>query len=282
MPLLEFEARLPMMQDAGVGRQVLSSALSAYTLDATLGAEGARLINDLLAQVQAERPDQFSFWAAMPMPHVDACLAEIERAFDVLGAVGVILNCACLGESVAAERFDPIYAELNRRGAVVFLHPCQDGIGSVALNSWDLTVCAGASMEDTVVALQLIARQVPVRFPRLRFIVPHFGGLLPTLLERLDGQMPRDGFSEPPSTTARGFFYDTVGWGSKPAMLAAVEAFGASQLVPGSDYPVLLPWESYSQTFGHIREAGLPEADVERILYRNAPGLLGLPSGHPS
>ncbi|MFI5317222.1 MAG: amidohydrolase family protein [Myxococcota bacterium] len=276
IPMLPFEARLPMMAEAGVGRQILSSALCAYALDPALGREGARLVNDELARFCADRREQFSFWAALPLPHVEPSLAEIARAFDELGALGVILHCSCLGDSIARAEFDPVYAELDRRHAVVFLHPCQDGIGSRALNDWSLTVCAGASFEDTVAALHLIARQVPRRFPKLRFIVPHFGGLLPTLLARLDGQMPQDDFAEPPSATARRFFYDTVGWGSKPALLAAVAAFGAGQLVPGSDYPVLLPSESYAQTFAHVREAGLPESDVDRILYRNAPKLLGL------
>jgi aminocarboxymuconate-semialdehyde decarboxylase len=276
VPVLRFEERLPHMVEAGVGRQVLSVALSAYTPDAKLGAEGAQLVNDELARVASERPALFSFWAALPLPHVDASLAEIARGFDTLGAIGAIVHCSCLGESIAGDAFDPIWAELDRRRAVVFLHPCQDGIGSRALNEWDLTVCAGASFEDTVAALHLIARQVPRRFPNVRFIVPHLGGLLPMLLARLDGQMIQDGFAEPPSATARRFFYDTVGWGSKPALLAAVEAFGADQLVPGSDYPVLLPWESYAQTFAHVREAGLPAEAVDRILYRNAPRLLGL------
>ncbi len=99
---------------------------------------------------------------------------------------------------------------------------------------------------------------------------------MPLLLARLDGQMLQDDFAEPPSATARRFFYDTVGWGSKPALQAAVAAFGPEQLVPGSDYPVLLPWESYAQSFAHVREAGLPASAVERILQRNAPQLLGL------
>jgi aminocarboxymuconate-semialdehyde decarboxylase len=276
VPMLEFAARLPMMAEAGVGRQILSSALCAYTPDEKLALHGAQLVNDEFARVCADDPGHFSFWAALPLPHVDAALAELARAFDELGALGAILHCSCLGESIARAEFDPLFAELDRRRAVVFLHPCQDGIGSRAVNEWGLTVCAGASFEDTVAALHLIARQVPRRFPHVRFIVPHFGGLLPTLLARLDGQMVQEGFAEPPSATARRFFYDTVGWGSKPALLAAAAAFGASQLVPGSDYPVLLPWETYAQTFAHVREAGLAAGDVEQILYRNAQRLLGL------
>jgi aminocarboxymuconate-semialdehyde decarboxylase len=121
-------------------------------------------------------------------------------------------------------------------------------------------------MEDSVAAMHLIAAGIPGRFPDVRFIVPHFGGILPMLLNRLDGQMPQAGLAEKPSLTARRFYYDTVGWGSRAALLAAVEAFGAEQIVTGSDYPVLLRHESYKQTFDNIRDSGLPEEVIAQIL----------------
>lgn len=271
-----FEKRLEFMAEAGVTRQVLSIASGFYSADEAEGVSCACAVNEELSQRCAERPNSFSFWASLPLPHTDATLKEIGRAMALPGCVGVLINCFVLGRSVADEAFDCVYEELNRRRAIVFLHPSQNGLQSPLIKDWGLTVCAGASMEDAVAAMHLIRRQIPVRFPNVRFIVPHFGGLMPLLLNRLDGQMPQEGFAEPPSVTARRFFYDTVGWGSKSALIAALEAFGANQLVPGSDYPILLPWESYAQTFQHIREAGLPEAIVDQILYRNAPALLGV------
>lgn len=129
-------------------------------------------------------------------------------------------------------------------------------------------------MEDSIVAMHLIAAQIPSRYPNLRIIVPHLGGILPMLLSRLDGQMPRAADAELPSVSARRLYYDTVGWGSNPALVAACMAFGDTQLVPGSDWPFLLEWESYTQTFDHIRHASLSKASVDRILYGNAPKLL--------
>jgi predicted TIM-barrel fold metal-dependent hydrolase len=74
--------------------------------------------------------------------------------------------------------------------------------------------------------------------------------------------------------TARRFYYDTVGHGSHAALLCAWKAYGAEHVVPGSDFPVLLAYETYARTFAWIREAGLPEADVELILEKNAARLL--------
>jgi predicted TIM-barrel fold metal-dependent hydrolase len=133
-------------------------------------------------------------------------------------------------------------------------------------------------MEDTVVALHLIVRQIPHRYPNIRIIIPHLGGLLPMLINRIDNQVSstHKDLPEKPAMTARRFWYDTVGHGSHAALRCACEAFGPDRLLTGSDYPVLLQYESYKQTFAYIREAGLPDNGADRILYRNAAALFGL------
>jgi predicted TIM-barrel fold metal-dependent hydrolase len=129
-----------------------------------------------------------------------------------------------------------------------------------------------------VIVLHLIAKRIPSKYPNVTFIVPHLGGPIPMLLQRLDNQfsMASRNLPEPPSVTARRFYYDTVGHGSHAALLCAWKAFGADHIVPGSDFPVLLSYETYARTFAWIREAGLPAADVDQILERTAPFVLRL------
>ena len=123
----------------------------------------------------------------------------------------------------------------------------------------------------------MIARQIPHRYPKIRFIVPHLGGPIPMLLNRLDKQGVRDlgELAELPSVTARRFWYDTVCYGSKAAFTCACEAFGAEKLVTGSDYPVLQDYEEYRETFAYIERMGLPQEDTDRILHHNAQALFG-------
>jgi len=99
------------------------------------------------------------------------------------------------------------------------------------------------------------------------------------ILNRLDNLMPRTypQLSEKPSATARRLYYDSVSHGSSAALLAASRAFGPDRILPGSDYPVLLKFESYRETFDYIRRSGLPHDDVELILERTAPTLFDLP-----
>jgi predicted TIM-barrel fold metal-dependent hydrolase len=266
------DARIGLMNEAGVERQLLSAMFAPYLPDGADAGRAARSINDAHAEMVGNHPDRLSAYAALPLPHLDAAMAELERCLDQVGMIGVALHCSCLNESVAAERFDPLYEELNRRRAVVFFHPCVDGLCSPLVREWGLSASAGAVFEDTAIALHLVVRRIPERFRGITFVIPHLGGALPMLLNRLDNQLPMSWpeLPEKPSDTVRGFYYDTVAHGSPAALRCAVDAFGADRILPGSDYPVLLPFESYCDTFDYIRRAGLPEAALNSIMSTNA------------
>ena len=187
---------------------------------------------------------------SLPLPHIDASLREMERGLDQLGMLGVSLTCSCFDRSTAEAEFEPLYAEMNRRGTVLNYHPIQNGICSPMINDYGFTVSVGASLEDSAIVLHLIARRMPERYPRITYVIPHLGGIIPMQLQRLDNQAPRQhpDLPEPPSVTARRFYYDTVGHGSQAALLCAWTAFGADHLVAGSDYPVLLAFEPTGRT----------------------------------
>jgi predicted TIM-barrel fold metal-dependent hydrolase len=272
------QTRLRMMDDAGVGVQVLSPAAgrAPYGAGEAAAVEAARIGNDLTAELVARFPERFKAFVSLPLPHIDASLRELSRGLDELGMAGVNLHISALDRSVAEDEFLPLYAEIDRRHGLVFYHPCGNGICSPMITDYGFSAAVGTSLEDAVIALHLIAKKVPSRFPNLTFVIPHLGGIIPMLLQRLDNQfsMASRGLPEPPSVTARRFYYDTVGHGSVAALTCAWKAFGADHILPGSDFPVLLSWESYARTFAWIREAGLPQADVEQILERTGPAVL--------
>ena len=278
--LTEVEKRLEMMSEAGVIRQVLSPMQGPYMENETNAAEAARVLNDCYAELIARQPDRFAGFVSLPLPHVDASLREMRRGLDELGMAGVALNCSVLNRSTAEEEFEPLYEEMNRRGTVIFYHPVQNGICSPMITDYGFTVSVGASLEDSAIVLHHIARKLPARYPNIKMIVPHLGGIIPMLLNRLDNQAPQQhpDLPEKPSITARRFYYDTVGHGSQAALACAAEAFGADHLLTGSDYPVLLGFESYRETFDYINQSRLPAGEIQAILHENAANLLGLSS----
>lgn len=187
-------------------------------------------------------------------------MRETERGFDHVGCVGVNINIICLNRSIAETEFEPIYAEVNRRGSILFVHPAGTGICSPFFNDYRFRAAAATSLEDATFVLYMIAKQIP---PNIKFIVPHLSaGPMP--LKRLDkqGQREHPNLAEPPSVTAKKFWYDTVCYGSNAAFICALEAFGADHLVTGSAYPVLQDYEASKETFCYIERLGLPKADT--------------------
>jgi predicted TIM-barrel fold metal-dependent hydrolase len=277
--LTEVERRIEMMDDAGVVRQVLSPMTGPYLEDGAKASEAAKVLNDCYAELIAKQPGRFAGFVSLPLPHVEASLREMRRGLDELDMAGVAMNCSVFDRSTAEEEFEPLYEEMNRRGTVIFYHPVQNGICSPMINDYGFTVSVGASLEDSAIVLHHIARRLPARYPNIKMIVPHLGGIIPMLLQRLDNQAPQQhpDLPEKASVTARRFYYDTVGHGSQEALACAAGAFGVDHLVTGSDYPVLLSFEAYRETFDYINRSQLKPEEIQSVLHENAAKLLGLP-----
>jgi 6-methylsalicylate decarboxylase len=130
-------------------------ALQPYFANADEATAAARLSNDLYADVCQRYGGRFSAFATVPLPHIDAALTELARAIEVLGMVGVNLGCSIASRPLDDAAFEPFFAELNRRGTVVFLHPVGCGCGAF-LEDLGLDFPLGAPFEDSIAALRLV------------------------------------------------------------------------------------------------------------------------------
>jgi aminocarboxymuconate-semialdehyde decarboxylase len=271
----DFAERFAAMDRAGVDRQILSvSGLTPYFEEEESAVSGARFANDLYAAVARKQPGRFAAFGVLPMPHLDASLAEIDRTLDELDCWGITVTTSVLGRSPADPYFDPIYTELNRRGAVVFLHPAGFACGSHLLVANGLTWPLGAPFEDTMTILEFMQAGFTERFPKIKMIVPHLGGTLPFLMQRLDHMaqrfMPGRGV---PSENARRFWYDTVN-GYGPALHAAIATFGIDRLVFGTDWPF---WkgEAHQLAADYLAASGLDADAIAKIDSGNLHALFG-------
>ena len=267
------EQRVDLLNQSGIRVQILSvGAQQPYGADAKEAISAAKLGNDLYAEVCARHGGHFAAFAALPLPHIDAALAELARALDDLHMVGVNLGCSVAGRALDDAAFEPVFAELDRRGAVLFLHPVGCGCGSL-LEGFDLNFPLGAPFEDTVAALRLILAGIVNRYPKIRIIVPHLGGTLPFLIERLDGSLA--GRSQyKPSEYLKRLWYDTVN-GNIAALRCARDAFGADRLLLGTDFPHLAG-ARFEQCVSYIEQSELAQEEKSAVLDRNAQSLLGL------
>src|SRR6516225_7402699 len=118
------EQRIQQMDEAQVDMQVLSpSNLMPYLENETDAREAARILNDGYAELTHRLPHRFKAYASLPLPNVEASLREMERGLDELGMAGITFGCSILNRPVTAKEFEPLYNEMNRRGAVLFFHP---------------------------------------------------------------------------------------------------------------------------------------------------------------
>ena len=266
------EERIGMLEEAGVQLQVLSLGSNVPYLEAEQDAvAAARVGNDAYAAIAREHRGRLGAFGSVPLPHVDAAIAEASRCLDELDMLGIALGCSVGERTLDDPAFEPFWAELNRRRAVVFLHPIFR-TGDPHMREYELARIAGACFEDTLAALRLLLSGVVDRNPSVRLIVPHFGGTLPVIYPRIARRGKGD--------LLRKLYYDTAN-GYGPALRCACEALGPERLMLGTDFPYI---GSIKQNVDYVLEAGLPADTQQQILERTASDLLGLPekSGMPS
>ncbi|MFJ4653217.1 amidohydrolase family protein [Nocardia sp. NPDC088792] len=274
----ELDARLRLMDRAGVDMQILSAApLLPHFAEPEKAVPTARFVNDQYAAVAAARPDRFRAFAALPMPHVEESIVEMGRALDELGMAGVVLNTTVLDRVLVEPEFAPIFAELDRRGAVLYLHPAGNSACTPLIADHHQTWMVGAPVEDTISVVQLITNGIPTRYPNVKIINSHLGGALPMLMQRLDNQYrwAAPETVELPSIAARRMWYDTVGHGHVPALRAAIDSLGAERLLLGTDFPYEAG-DIFVRAIEYINDPSIDPAAAKLILDANAQALLGI------
>ncbi len=242
LPEWSVDGSLQTMADLGVGTAILSVSAPGTTVfpEAADAAGLARDVNDHLAGVVAAQPDRFGFFATVPLPHVDASVSETVRALDELHADGVVLLANNAGTYVGEDGQDDLFAALDQRSAVVFIHPAElPGPAIPGVTPW-----ASDFLLDTTRAAYLLVRNgIRERYPNIRFILSHGGGFVPYAAYRLALGITGDTGRNPTESLDdfAGFFFDTA-LSSTAAALPSLLAFAKpGHITFGSDWPFAPP-----------------------------------------
>jgi 6-methylsalicylate decarboxylase len=250
------QKHLDDMGAAGVTRSMLSITTPGVPETGERARTLARGTNDDAAKLAADNGGRIGFFIAVPMDDIDAALKEIEYGFDVLKAPGVGLFTSYGTRWLGDARFDPVFEELNRRKAIVYVHPtAANCCGRLIPEVADTLIEFGT---DTTRAIaSFIYRGAARRYPDVRMIWSHSGGTMPFLIERFDGadkgvaakaQAP-EGFR----ALAARFFYDIAQSTDAVPSRALRALVPADHIVFGSDYP-------FRTTLEHVQ--GLESARV--------------------
>jgi predicted TIM-barrel fold metal-dependent hydrolase len=235
------EQSIADMDRGGVAAAVVSiTNPGLYFGDAAVTRRLARACNDYGARLVQDHPTRFGLFAAMPLPDVDATLAEIAYAYDTLKADGIGLLTSYNDVWLGNPAFRPVMEELNRRRAVVHVHPtaancCRNldyapgiGAGSIEYGTDTTRAIIGVSFSGDA-----------ARYRNIRFIWSHGGGSAPFLAGRIDNASAsaRDRLPDGFIAEIKRQFYDLAGAANKGAVASLLQLVPATQVLFGTDFP---------------------------------------------
>jgi predicted TIM-barrel fold metal-dependent hydrolase len=252
----------------------------------------ARDANEFAAQVVRDHPGRFGLFATLPLFDVEGSLREIEYGFDVLKADGVCFSTSYGNKWIGDPTFAPVLEELNRRGAVVFVHPTPPGFytedlmlqrGAVRGQSGVQPAALEMMFDSARAIVSLILNGMLYRCPDIRFIFGHGGGTLPYLHERLDHLIGEDLPTGGEWTTGDGryrskyvpngfvnemkkVYFDVVRVANRANFAMLRQLMPLDRLLLGTDYPIV----PTSETVGHLPNLGLDSEALRRLERDNA------------
>lgn len=271
----DLAAKLADMDAAGIAMAALSINDPGPELFGKDSAAMAVLLNDFIADVVARHPRRFFGLATLPFDTPDAMLKEFDRALGKPGMKGLLLYSNLDGRFADEEPYRPLFAEAERRGIPLLLHPACP-VTYQATQAYEMAAMLGLMFDTTIALCRLILSGLFERHPNLKIVCPHVGGALPYLIGRVDHQTMvlkrgAEHIRRAPSEYLKRVWLDTVtpiGLGIRYAWKFA----GAEKLLYASDHPWVDPQLIAAQVDGQNFSA----ADRAKIYGQNARALFNL------
>lgn len=277
-------------------RQVLTVALPP--VESMVGpkdaAELATIANDEMAELVTKYPDRFpAAVACLPISDLDATLKEIERAVTVLGLRGVQLFTDINGKPLDSPEFMPLYEKIAGYDLPIWLHPRRDATvpdyASEKTSRYRISTIFGWPYDTTVAMTRLVFSGVFEKFPNLKIITHHCGGMVPyfadriqasvDLGEKLFGERYGQHLGKELLDYYRMFYADTAVGGNTAALMCGYAFFGAEHLLFGTDMPYdkELGDRCTRQTIESIERMDIHDSEKRKIFEDNVRKLLCLP-----
>jgi uncharacterized protein len=284
-PLFDLDARFRIMDKYGVMQVITLGPVITEIADPGKTVELSRLANDGMAELVAKYPDRFvAAVASIPMNDPEAALEELERAIKVLKFRGVLINSNEYGKPLSDPLFMPIYEKMASYNLPVFIHP-QRGDNTPEYE-WKFGIPSifGWPYETTIAMTHLVFSGVLEKYPDLKVITHHGGGMAPYFEQRIvqhyakhEALISRDNFfqniKEAPIFYYKKFYCDTAIHGNPLALMSAWNFFGTDRVMFGADMPLgdrFFGFRSYLQTIQAIDRMDISDTDKQKIFAGNA------------
>ena len=202
-----------------------------------------RAMNEYAASLRDQSPAQFGFLATLPsLENTEACIAEIQYSLRTLNADGINLLTSYDGRYLGHPSFQPVWSELNRHAATVFVHPgLENAAGSIKEPQSLPAPLFDWTHETTRTAAHLITTNTLQSNGQCKIILSHGGGTLPYVANRiahLGAQFHLSNKSaEEFLAEARSFYFDTAFVGYEEPLQLLLQFARPGHVLYGSDYP---------------------------------------------
>jgi len=268
---------LEQMDQGGVATAVLSipTGLNLRDIDDAAIRRVTRLCNDFAAEAGKDHPGRFGLFALMPMPDIDGTLKEIEYTLDVIKADGIGLNTSYGNRWLGDPTFKPVLDELNRRRAIVYVHPLGPQCCN-ALMSYVPSSFVEYPQDTNRTVMSLLFSGAFARTRDIRWIFSHAGAAVPLLAGRVNAlakaQIKNMGEVLPEGIDfeLKRLRYETANAAYAPNLAALLKYVPLSQVLFGSDYPYVGVVENVTD----LNNAGLSTSELAAIERGNAVALM--------
>jgi len=261
------ERVIELMDKNGIRTAVLSLASTPglwFNAGAEVANKTATLCREYAAEMRQKYPGRFGIFAPLSMLNIDATLKEIEHAFDTVKADGINLQTNYGDKWLGNAVYKPVLEELNRRKAVVYVHPLVAACcNRLSVGTFPAVIEVPHDTTRTVTSLLLSGAFA--RYRDIKWLFSHAGGTVPMMAGRIDafyGKRPNLKEFAPEGIfgeLAR-LHYDTANATSVPAMAALLKIAPASHVTYGTDYPYF-PLDQNK----NLQQLGLSAADIKGI-----------------
>ena len=271
----DVKAKLADMDKAGIAMTALSINDPGPELFGKDSAAMARMLNDFIADNVKAHPTRFFGLATLPFDSTDGMLAEFDRATGKLGMKGILLYSNLDGKFPDDPAFRPLFAEAEKRGTPVLLHPAYPTTFNVT-SAYEGASGLGLMFDTTIALNRMILGGVLEQHPKLKLVCPHVGGALPYLIGRIDHQTMvlkrgAQNIKKAPSEYLKQVWFDTV----SPLAMAiryGIDFVGADQMLYASDHP----WVDPVMIAGNVQSLKLGAEQEAQIFAGNARRLFNL------
>ena len=277
----DIESQLKGMEESGVEKAILHYPTTDAHIKLSDEEKAAKLYNDGLAKIIRKYPHKFIGLGVLPVQDKERMLYEFKRCRKELGLRGISLAASYNGIYLDDKRFYPLYEEAQGENVPIFVHTQTiNPIGFERVNDPLLTPVVEYVFDMTMCVSKMMMSGVFVRFPGLKFIFAHFGGVLPFLKDRFDTvytmlrmrNIVKD-LGRAPSEIFKNIYCDTSAVKSKNILKMALDTFGAEHLLWGSDYPAN---KDVQGSIKAIRELEAPDKQKELMLGMNIGKIISL------